>query len=59
MSLEDEPAETRIFRLKEASRGLIQFLGETQVGFARNDAYIQADKERRDDAMGVTRAGSE
>jgi hypothetical protein len=38
MLLEDEPAETRIFRLKEASRELIQFLGETQVGFARNDA---------------------
>jgi hypothetical protein len=31
--LEEEP-EIRIFGLKEASRGLIQFLGETQTGFA-------------------------
>jgi hypothetical protein len=33
MSLEEEP-EIRIFGLKDASRGLIQFLGETQVGFS-------------------------
>jgi hypothetical protein len=33
----------------EASRGLIQFLGETQAEFARNDANIQADRESRDE----------
>lgn len=34
MSLEEEP-EIRIFGpVKEASRALIQFLGETQAGFA-------------------------
>ena len=46
--LEDEP-KIRILRLNEASKGVIQFLGGTQVWFARNDAH----RERRDDEWGL------
>jgi hypothetical protein len=48
--LEGAP-EMRIFgmiRMKEASKGLLQFLRETQVGLASNEASSQAERERRD-----------
>ena len=38
----------RIFGMKEASKGLLQFLGGTQVGLASNEASAQAERERRE-----------
>ena len=34
--------------MKEASKGLLQFLRETQVGLASNEAVAQAERERRE-----------
>jgi len=45
--------KTRIFGMKEASKGLLQFFGETQVGLARNEASAQAERERRDSEWGI------
>ena len=42
----EEAPEMRIFGMKEASKGLLQFLGEAQVGFASNEASTQADRAR-------------
>jgi len=44
----EEAPEMRIFEMKEASKGLLQFLGETQVGVASNEASAQAERERRE-----------
>jgi hypothetical protein len=45
--LEGAP-EIRIFGMKEASKRLLQFLGETQVRLASNEASAQAERERRE-----------
>jgi hypothetical protein len=43
----------RIFGMKEASKGLLQFLRETQVGLASNEASAQAERERRESEWGI------
>jgi hypothetical protein len=48
----EEAPEIRIFGMKEASKGLLQFLRETQVGFA------QAERERRESEWGNRGFGS-
>ena len=50
--LEGAP-EIRIFGMKEASKGLLQFLGETQVGLASTEAGAQAQRERRESEWGM------
>ena len=51
--LEGAP-EMRIFGMKEASKGLLQFLRETQVGLASsNEAGAQAERERRGGEWGI------
>jgi hypothetical protein len=50
--LEGAP-EMRIFGMKEASKGLLQFLRETQVGLASNEAGAQAERERREGEWGI------
>ena len=45
--------EMRIFGMKEASKGLLQFLRETQVGLASNEAGAQAERERRESEWGI------
>ena len=45
--------EMRIFGIKEVSKGLLQFLGETQVGLASNEASAQAERERREGECGI------
>ena len=43
----EDALEMRIFGMKESSKGLLQFLRETQVGLARDEASAQAERERR------------
>ena len=50
--LEGAP-EMRIFGMKEASKGLLQLLRETQVGLASNEAGAQAERERRESEWGI------
>ena len=45
--------EMKIFGMKEASKGLLQFLGETHVGLASNEASAQAERERRESECGI------
>ena len=48
-----EMAQMRIFGMKEESKGLLQFLRETQVGLASNEAGAQAGRERRESQWGI------
>jgi hypothetical protein len=55
----EEAPETRIFGMKEASKGLLRFLGETRVELASNEASAQAERERREMRMGNGRLDQE
>ena len=52
---EDAP-EMRIFGMKDL-KGLLQFVGETQVGLASNEASAQAERERRNGNRGFESGG--
>jgi hypothetical protein len=43
----------RIFGMKEASMGLLQFFREPQVGLASKEASAQVERERRGSEWGI------